>query len=294
LVGMPPRQEPHRASAGSAMVGMPPRAEPTLAPAEGSHTSEPTLIGMRPHIDTLRTPAEPAPFGMQPYVEPSRSVATESTFFGMPPRLEPSLAPTESDQAVLPLSKVDVMGDSIDPSISSIHPALRGPRNVRRTLIMMGVVGVTAAASVIFAFMQSGHEQLTVSAQARVVNNAAVVPAAETAEHHAAKSPEPSRQDLAATANKPATISAQTVKSQGSDTHAPMPISVQPAADDKTASVGSGARPGNPRLIRNAGVMPVTRSAPQVTSQPARNRATPTADWDQGTVEKRSWMSPGF
>ena len=299
LVGMPARLEPNRASAGSAMVEMQPHAEPTLAPLESTHTSEPTIIGMPPRVETKRAHAEPTPFGMQPYVEPSHPACTESTFIGMPPRLEPSLAPTESDQAVAPLSSGDPMGNSIYPSISSIHPALRSPRNVRRTLIMMGAVGVAAAASVVFAFARSGREHLAMSAlsaQARAGNKVVVVPATETietVEHPAAKSAEAPHQESAA-ADKPATVTAQAIRTQGSDTHLPMSASVKPVADEKIASANSGTRFHNSRLIRDAGVMPVAKSVPQVGSQASRNKATPTADWDRGTVEKRAWMSPGF
>jgi len=299
-----PVTEPHNASATRTAVASPtiapkPKLEhqPTLGPAESADTSEPTIIGMPSRIETIRAPAEPEPFGMQPYVKPSHSASTESTFIGMPPRLEPSLAPPESDQAALPLSYGDATGDSIYPSISSIHPALRRSRNVRRTLIIIGAVGAAAAASVIFAFTYPEHEQLstsTLSAQARAGSNAAVIPATQTAEHPAAKSPEVPRQESAAAADKPVAANAQAIKSRGSDTHAP--ASVQPVADDKIASANSGTRPHSSRVTRSsAGVMPVTtKSPPLVGGQPSRNKATPTADWDQGTVEKRAWMSPGF
>lgn len=297
LVGMPP----HLEAVGSTVVGMPPLVDTALAPGQGdTRTSEPTIVGMPPRIETIRAPVDPAMFGMQPFAEPLNSASTESTFIGMPPRLEPSIAPAESDQILAPPSSGTAPGDSIYPSISSIHPALRGPRNVRRTLIMMGAVGVAAAASVVFAFTQSGHEQQAesaISAGARAGNHAASVPAAETIEtpeHPVAKSLEIPRQESAAAADKPTPGGAQTARAHGSDEHAPMPASVQPAADEKTASASSGARPHNNRLARNVGVMPVTKSVPQVGNQPSRNKATPTAEWDQGTVEKRAWMSPGF
>jgi hypothetical protein len=294
LVGMPPRLEPSRASAGSTM-------DPTLAPADDcTRSSEPTIIGMPPRIESIRAPAEPVMFEMQAYIEPSPSASTELTFIGMPPRLEPSIARAESDQSLAPLSNPPSLGDSIYPSISSIHPALRGSRNVRRTLIMMGAVGIAAAASVVFAFTQSGREQQAESARsakARAGNNAAGIPPAETTEtvhRPVAKSLEVTHQESAAAADKPATVTVQANKSRSSDTHAPMPATVQPAADEKSAAGNSGARPHNNRLDRNAGGTPVTKSAPQVGSQPSRNKAMPTAEWDQGTVEKRAWMSPGF
>lgn len=182
-----------------------------------------------------------------------------------------------------------IEGDSLFPSASSIHPALFRPSRSRRTLFLLGSFGVAAMAT--FAIVLATNTSTDVSnprpASARLQERAPVAtPSNPTSEQ---------QQPTASSATEPVQVTKTRVQTPSKPPDVRAAVATQPveataqSPDTKRSAVASGVRRN--RNAQATGAVAIAGAVPPESGQPAVEKRD---NWEQGTVEKRAWMEPGF
>jgi hypothetical protein len=227
-------------------------------------------------------------------------------------RLDGSVAPQPSDAP-------DQLLDSIYPSISSIQPAANNWNRSRRSMLFVaGALSVAAAIAIVVNLASPKHPRRSATAtQMRMpsVQTPRLEESSAPAASLATQSP-PTEAPTSELAQLPqaATVASndnnnvkgsslrsppaapERARTQQRTTRNENSVALQHEVEPKKASVDD-ARPRTASQRDKAssnGVESNTGKSAQASGQPTRGASDSVATWDQGTVERRAWMSPGF
>jgi hypothetical protein len=194
-------------------------------------------------------------------------------------------------------TRAPVIGDSLFPSTSSIHPALFRANGSRRGLMIVGSLAL--AAIVTFAVVLA-----TTTPQIESNQPPSVAARQESAQQATPASPDTER--ARTNAARPA---AELTGQLGAAPAVPVrnsPPTQQPHAtageqhgntaresgESKKGGLGVAASgPRRSKAVHSAGAMAIAKSEPPASGQPAVDQGD---SWERGTIERRAWMEPGF
>jgi hypothetical protein len=288
-----------------------PRAQSSLSPSPQARATNPfspstppqTLSTGQPSAPPLFRPSAPANA-----IGPVPSISVAKPIPSFEPAKPKSEAPARNATphalvaavSASPSAPIEPVGDrptpgpsdgelnTITPSISSIHSALRAGRFSRRTwLIVAGTLGTAVALALVFG-LSSPRKKKRVAATAAQMHTPTpntVVPEPSTAPVAVVDVPAaPAVASASAEPQLPEASAKPSTASWRSRISTRQPVAPKPA---RTA-----------RSVQETAVAPAPRSTDaqpaQSSVEPPAKPANPVADLDRGTVESRAWMKPGF
>ena len=225
-------------------------------------------------------------------------------------RLDGSVASQPSDAP-------DQLLDSIYPSISSIQPAANNWNRSRRSMLFVaGALSVAAAIAIVVNLASPKHPRKSATAtqmrmpsvqtpkleesSAPAASLATQSPPTEAPTSELAQLPQaatvPSNDNNNVKGSSLRSPPAAPARTQQRTTRNENSVASQHEVEPKKASVDD-ARPRTAsqrdKASSNVGESNTGKPA-QSNGQPTRSASDSVATWDQGTVERRAWMSPGF
>lgn len=254
------------------------------SPKEAPQTpaAKPSLVPAKVNDSESKSPVA-AP--LMPSPEPLRAIATEAITFA-------PLSPREPIEAA----------DSLYPAVTSLHPETVAWRK-SRTPFYVGVTAIAAVAAVVavVSLASTPHKSRQTTATAAALTSATLTvkiaakapelpsPAAAATDLPLASATDSVVEPSAQTANKSSKRAANSTTAGYPSVDATPPAKKQPRNDDFSVANRQVSEPKNP-------VADVSGLSKPGTSSPAKagGNSSSVATWDQGTVERRPWMNPGF